>query len=195
MWDEEDVSPVVASTVARSILSISENDLEYLTVSLVEEVIEWGEDIPETVDDARKRLDRAGLVDAMVGYGVEEDEVCELVKRLPGTLRDALFEEEEDEGDDLLPGECELCERTVAITRHHVHPKKVHDWCVKHLKLTRKACHHTIGICRPCHNAVHGFADHKTLAEHYDTVSLLLDAPEIFKFVSWAKKQKVKIPL
>jgi hypothetical protein len=47
----------------------------------------------------------------------------------------------------------------------------------------------TIAICRPCHNAVHGLCDNKTLAEEFSTLAALLAHEKIHAFVGWASKQ------
>eukprot|EP01106_Pelomyxa_sp_JSP_P007950 TRINITY_DN22883_c0_g1_i1.p2 TRINITY_DN22883_c0_g1~~TRINITY_DN22883_c0_g1_i1.p2 ORF type:complete len:183 (+),score=67.03 TRINITY_DN22883_c0_g1_i1:96-644(+) len=72
-------------------------------------------------------------------------------------------EDDEDEGELLKDGECELCEREMPLTKHHVIPKELHP---RYLKkgFTKRVLNEGIFICRPCHNAVHSFFDHKTLA-------------------------------
>eukprot|EP01063_Lacrimia_lanifica_P034543 TRINITY_DN640_c3_g1_i1.p1 TRINITY_DN640_c3_g1~~TRINITY_DN640_c3_g1_i1.p1 ORF type:complete len:201 (+),score=82.41 TRINITY_DN640_c3_g1_i1:50-652(+) len=189
-WCEEDVEEGVASCVARSLLSVAEgDDMDCMVESVVAEVVDWM-DSGRQVEDYRAALDDAGLMDMLVDMACEEDELSDLCEALSELVDD--LRREPEEGDELGPGQCEMCEREAPITRHHVHPLKVHAYCTTHLKMTRGQLHETIGICRPCHNMVHRFADHKTLAEKYDSVEKLLAVPQLMKFVEWVQRQKVK---
>eukprot|EP00755_Sulcionema_specki_P004393 Sspe_Gene.29965::Locus_14524_Transcript_1_1_Confidence_1.000_Length_847::g.29965::m.29965 len=149
--------------------------------------------VPQNADEMRRRMENAGIDSILVEMNAEPDEVADLWEELCSSIQALTKEEEDDEGEALLPGECELCERSMPITRHHVHPKMVWDWAMKKLGKTKEECCSTIGVCRPCHNAIHRMADHKTLAEKYYTRELLLAAPAIQKFVAWAAKQKVRL--
>ena len=44
--------------------------------------------------------------------------------------------------------------------------------------------------CRPCHTAIHGFADERTLGESYNTVESLLEVEELRKFAKYMNKRK-----
>ena len=197
-WDEDAVNSMVSFCVSSSFVSLHMEDKEVadrvacLGEHIGVEVLDWGSEgsIPESEEELIKRLTRAGIMDTIQEFNIEEDEMTYLLESLLNTLSELTYEEEE--GEDLADGECELCERLIPITRHHVHPKMVHNWCEQHLGKTKKELHHTIGICRPCHNAVHRLADHKKLAEFFNTTEKLLATPEILKFASWAKTQRVK---
>jgi hypothetical protein len=45
-------------------------------------------------------------------------------------------------------------------------------------------------ICRPCHNAVHSFADENTLAESFNTLDKLMGQERIQAFVKYIAKRK-----
>eukprot|EP01060_Flectonema_neradi_P030467 TRINITY_DN443_c0_g1_i1.p1 TRINITY_DN443_c0_g1~~TRINITY_DN443_c0_g1_i1.p1 ORF type:complete len:213 (+),score=53.75 TRINITY_DN443_c0_g1_i1:49-639(+) len=191
-WVEEDVEAGVRIAMFKSLISVPEDrsdDVEIAVGIISAEVIEWEAKQPETEDDVRTRLE--DIIDVITDLSCEEDEISSLITELHGLISD-LNGEEVDEREDLLSGECEMCEREAPITRHHVHPLKVHDYAINHLGRTKKECHFTIGICRPCHNMVHKLADHKTLAEKFNTTEKILADPSIYKFVCWAKNQKVK---
>lgn len=69
---------------------------------------------------------------------------------------------------------CEMCEREMRLTRHHLIPKAVHS--KYRLKgFTREELSNCALICRGCHNAVHHFFSEKELAEKYNTIEKLLE--------------------
>jgi hypothetical protein len=84
--------------------------------------------------------------------------------------------------------ECELCERHIQTTRHHVYPKETHDWLRK-----KNESHYgvyelrkTISLCRMCHSAIHRFFTNRELAIEYYSLDLLLDSELVCKFAKWA---------
>ena len=44
--------------------------------------------------------------------------------------------------------------------------------------------------CRPCHTAIHAFADERTLGESYNTIESLLEVEQLRKFAHYVSKQK-----
>ncbi|KAH3762046.1 hypothetical protein Pelo_6106 [Pelomyxa schiedti] len=100
-------------------------------------------------------------------------------------------DEDEEEGEILGEGECELCEREMPLTKHHVIPRQVHERYVKK-GWKKKVLNQGIMICRPCHNAVHNFWDNKTLAQSYNTVETLLDTEQMQKWIPYIRKQKLR---
>uniref|UniRef100_A0A7S2XRD7 Uncharacterized protein n=1 Tax=Attheya septentrionalis TaxID=420275 RepID=A0A7S2XRD7_9STRA len=121
--------------------------------------------------------------------------------------------ENDSDGEFIGEGECELCERTIRLTRHHLIPKST--WPkLKQLFLAnaqepseledtfsnfpkqvnrdtiRQYLQTTCHICRPCHSMVHRIHDNKTLAESFHTVDLLLTDENVVKFCKWANKQR-----
>ena len=107
-------------------------------------------------------------------------------------------------------GTCELCEREIRRTFHHLIPKSTHSKYLKkktlpeNLKMVAKsigveACvskawFNSYGamVCRACHSALHLAASNSELAENYNTVSLLLENPKIYSFVKYNSKQPVR---
>lgn len=100
-------------------------------------------------------------------------------------------EETENEEENLEEGCCLICERKTALTAHHLIPKTTHKHYLKK-GYTMKELSKTIGICRPCHSAVHRAEDEKTLAESWNTLEKLLTHPKIIAFIPYIQKQKVR---
>ena len=94
----------------------------------------------------------------------------------------------EDASELLADGQCEICERFVRLTRHHVYPREVH-------KSYRKKGHDvdllntTIAICRMCHSTIHRFFTNEELAARYHSVTLLLSDERFFRYARWASAQ------
>jgi 5-methylcytosine-specific restriction endonuclease McrA len=89
-------------------------------------------------------------------------------------------------------GRCELCGRDVALTFHHLIPRKVHGkkrFLRRHGKpaMQRRGLY----VCKLCHKGIHTIIpDEKELAESYNTKELLLAHEGIARHVKWAAKQK-----
>lgn len=90
-----------------------------------------------------------------------------------------------------LPKDCEFCERELPLTFHHLIPRTLHTnkWFKK--KYTRDEMKKGgVYLCRDCHSAVHRFVpSEKALGRSYNTAELLLEHPEIAKFVKWISKR------
>mmetsp|Transcript_108211 Transcript_108211/g.248131 ORF Transcript_108211/g.248131 Transcript_108211/m.248131 type:complete len:199 (+) Transcript_108211:50-646(+) len=99
--------------------------------------------------------------------------------------------EEEYNGFDDEDGLCEMCEREMPLTRHHLIPREEHKR-YKKLGYSSETLNTVATICRPCHNAVHRFADNATLAADYNTVEKLMSTENLQRFVNWARKQKLR---
>ncbi|EJF56372.1 hypothetical protein DICSQDRAFT_150454 [Dichomitus squalens LYAD-421 SS1] len=86
--------------------------------------------------------------------------------------------------------ECEICEREVPLTYHHLIPREVHDKVRKKKWHTEAMLNSVAWLCRPCHTAVHGVASNETLAREFYTVELLLAREDIQKWKKYAAKQR-----
>lgn len=84
------------------------------------------------------------------------------------------------------PDGCELCQRRVPLTRHHLIPKALHD---KPYVQKRYAKSERIGatlwVCRPCHNQIHRLFSEKELALIYNSREALLADERLRTFVEW----------
>ncbi|EGZ30269.1 hypothetical protein PHYSODRAFT_310269 [Phytophthora sojae] len=96
-------------------------------------------------------------------------------------------EEEED-----MTGLCEMCERPMNLTAHHVIPRVTHS---KYLRkgYTKEFLNTCIMICRQCHSKIHSVEDNKTLAREYNTLEKIMQHPKIIDWVAYARKQKARI--
>ncbi len=92
---------------------------------------------------------------------------------------------------------CELCERLMPLTEHHLIPRTLHATYARkgHRTLDWLRSRANIALlCRQCHNAVHQQLDHEALASRYDTVARLLEHEGIYKWAAYASKLKERDP-
>ena len=64
---------------------------------------------------------------------------------------------------------CALCEREVALTFHHLIPRKVHRRTRFRRHYTRESLNEGVMLCRLCHRGVHRLYDEMTLATRLNT--------------------------
>jgi hypothetical protein len=88
------------------------------------------------------------------------------------------------------PRDCQVCERRVTLTRHHLFPREMHKFCLKRgvataEELERRVLH----CCRLCHNAIHRFFSNEELALRYHSLELLLEDDKFFRFARWNAAQ------
>eukprot|EP01062_Namystynia_karyoxenos_P081414 TRINITY_DN8953_c0_g1_i1.p1 TRINITY_DN8953_c0_g1~~TRINITY_DN8953_c0_g1_i1.p1 ORF type:complete len:242 (+),score=97.30 TRINITY_DN8953_c0_g1_i1:87-728(+) len=199
-WDEGAVEMLVTLSIAQALISLPvdrETDVGCLRELIVAEVLDWDPAAPEAPSAERvaECMGRSGVSDMLAGLDIEDDETAELYAKLSSGVAELMKGDEDDE-EDLQDGQCELCERELPLTRHHVIPKTTHDYYLsgagRKVGLTKEMCMHTIPVCRPCHNAIHGVRNHRELAEDHRDRDTLLAIPELSKFVAWVRKQKVK---
>ncbi|KAH9850500.1 hypothetical protein C2E23DRAFT_314275 [Lenzites betulinus] len=86
--------------------------------------------------------------------------------------------------------ECEICEREVPLTYHHLIPREVHNKVLKKKWHPEAMLNSVAWLCRPCHTAVHGVASNEVLAKEYYTTELLLAREDIQKWRKYAAKQR-----
>ncbi|GAX14748.1 hypothetical protein FisN_11Hu292 [Fistulifera solaris] len=127
--------------------------------------------------------------------------------------------EDDDTAAYLGEGECELCERSMRLTRHHLVPRctwsRLEPRMLRALEgsssvdgleslldriqtsdaftnkqRVRQALQMTCAICRPCHTTIHQTHDNVTLALQFNTVDKLLEDKTIYSFCQWANKQR-----
>jgi len=85
---------------------------------------------------------------------------------------------------------CPLCGRGVALTFHHLIPKKVHarKFFKKHYK--KSELRGGINICRLCHDGLHDFYDEMRLGKEFNTLEAIKADPALVKHFAWVAKQK-----
>jgi 5-methylcytosine-specific restriction endonuclease McrA len=100
----------------------------------------------------------------------------------------------QEEADELLdPGCCELCERTMPLTVHHLIPKSEHARIIArhtHTKAWLLSKDNFAYICRPCHSAIHRIMDNSALSEHGQTIEALCEHEEVLKWIKFARTQR-----
>lgn len=85
---------------------------------------------------------------------------------------------------------CELCARPVALTRHHLIPKALHDKvCVQRRFPRHERITATLWVCRACHNQIHRLFSEKELALTFNTREALLSDERLRTFVEWLSRK------
>jgi len=100
--------------------------------------------------------------------------------------------EEELSNSERRHGPCELCERYVKLTFHHLIPKAMHGKNkFKKMFTVEEMRTRGLFLCKLCHSAIHEFfPSEKLLAEFYNTKEALLAHEGIARHIIWAAKQK-----
>eukprot|EP00188_Purpureofilum_apyrenoidigerum_P000629 Plantae.Rhodophyta-Purpureofilum_apyrenoidigerum.ctg12885.p1 GENE.Plantae.Rhodophyta-Purpureofilum_apyrenoidigerum.ctg12885~~Plantae.Rhodophyta-Purpureofilum_apyrenoidigerum.ctg12885.p1 ORF type:complete len:217 (-),score=53.06 Plantae.Rhodophyta-Purpureofilum_apyrenoidigerum.ctg12885:640-1290(-) len=168
-----------------------EEFFEYVVALLFEEFEQVGGGETKSVALSTEKIEE------LVGDLLTSTE--ELEEDEPGAFYEALASElklAQDElvDDELSEGQCELCEREMPLTRHHVIPRAVHKEYRKK-GFSMETLSSTINICRPCHSAIHKFIPVKDMAAEYNTVEKLLEVESVRKFIEWNSKQKIRLRL
>lgn len=95
---------------------------------------------------------------------------------------------------------CELCDRPMFLTIHHLFPRSEHTFLLRHppsdlppdFPFTKQdlLVTHRAWLCRPCHSAVHRIKSNRELGMEFWSVERLLGIEEVRKWVGYAMKQK-----
>ena len=86
---------------------------------------------------------------------------------------------------------CPLCGREVALTFHHLIPKKLHRRTRFQKEYSREERNRGIDICRLCHDGIHDFYDEMTLAKKFASLELIQADEKLAKHFLWVSRQKV----
>lgn len=137
--------------------------LEAATEMLFLDVIEDG-GVPKDVETARARYEP--MLSDLDVLPADEDAAADAYEALLEGVNDALaneIDEEELLGDDA----CEMCERVMPLTRHHLIPRSEWKYFEKRppagFAESGRSLQETAALCRQCHSAVHSFADERAL--------------------------------
>lgn len=77
----------------------------------------------------------------------------------------------------------------------HLIPRSTHDLLLKRGRFEKHEVQTRISmLCRPCHSFVHAHIDSMDLALHYNTVDLLLEHEQVFKWARYASGLKERNP-
>ncbi|KAI0641586.1 hypothetical protein C8Q79DRAFT_988013 [Trametes meyenii] len=158
--------------------------------ALREATYESRESIPD-VDELSLDNVPTSFADTLVSYGLAEDEESAQL-----FLRKALLDYVVDAcapppvWSKTRTTECEICERAVPLTYHHLIPREVHDKALKKKWHPESMLNSVAWLCRPCHSVVHQVASNEVLAKEFYTVELLLAREDIQKWRKYAAKQR-----
>jgi hypothetical protein len=166
--------------------------LEAATEMLFLDVIEdFG--VPKDVTTARARYEP--MLSDLDVLPADEDDAADAYEALLEGVNDALaneIDEEELLGDDA----CEMCERVMPLTRHHLIPRSEWKFFEKRppagFAESGRSLQETALLCRQCHSAVHSFADERALGERYNTVEALMQQESLAKFAAFQNKQRAR---
>jgi Na+-translocating ferredoxin:NAD+ oxidoreductase RnfC subunit len=87
-------------------------------------------------------------------------------------------------------GSCPCCGRTVALTFHHLIPRKLHRRTRFRKRFDRDTLNRGIFICRRCHSGIHASYDEMTLASYFSTPNALLRDPTLRRHFAWVSRQR-----
>ncbi|KDQ09916.1 hypothetical protein BOTBODRAFT_36731 [Botryobasidium botryosum FD-172 SS1] len=131
------------------------------------------------------------FTDTLVSYGIaaDPDSACDFLRSV---LRDYVDEARAPPPawSSTRTSECEICERDVPLTYHHLIPRSTHTKVLKRKWHPESLLNSVAWLCRPCHSAVHGIATNEELAREYYTIELLLTREDIQKWKKYASKQR-----
>jgi len=85
---------------------------------------------------------------------------------------------------------CELCERAVPLTYHHLIPRSTHTKVLKSKWHPERMLNSVAWLCRPCHTVVHACATNEELARNFYSMKLLLERQDLQKWRGYAAKQR-----
>jgi len=86
---------------------------------------------------------------------------------------------------------CPCCKRELALTFHHLIPKKMHRRDRFKKNFSKQELNRGVYICRKCHVGIHKAYDQMTLANSFAEVSLILEDEGLQRHFRWVGKQKV----
>ncbi|GMI44819.1 hypothetical protein TrCOL_g6640 [Triparma columacea] len=201
---ERDAESYLQSTVAamsrimtHSITSKkASEEISFVAETLASYLLEEGAD--DFHLDLELLLQDAGLVTLID----DDDEFDALVESLGAMMDPSQLGSDFEELPDY--SSCDMCERHMKLTFHHLIPKELHR---KYIKKNRLPSNLTaepgfkmgafLGnfgayLCRPCHSAVHRCEPNRALAEEYNTIDRLLAHPKIGAWAAFNSKQKVR---
>lgn len=88
-------------------------------------------------------------------------------------------------------GICPLCQREVALTFHHLTPKKLHRRKFYRKRMDRLERNRGINICRLCHDGIHAIYDESTLGKRFKSLEKLQKDEALQRHFRWVARQKI----
>ncbi|KAL1696805.1 hypothetical protein GGG16DRAFT_42023 [Schizophyllum commune] len=161
-----------------------------LPLALREATYENRDSIPD-IDDLALDSIPASFADTLISYGLAEDTEGALE-----LLRKAIADYVSDAcapppiWSSTRAQECEMCERRVPLTYHHLVPRSTHAKALKKRWHPESMLNSVAWLCRPCHTAVHHAASNEDLAQKYYTIDLLMEREDLQRWARYASKQR-----
>jgi len=90
----------------------------------------------------------------------------------------------------LRKGSCPCCTRLLALTFHHLIPKKVHRRRRFSKNFDRNVLSMGMYICQDCHRHIHKTYDEMQLANNYRTPEALINDPVLLPHFRWLARQR-----
>ena len=87
-------------------------------------------------------------------------------------------------------GPCACCGRDVALSFHHLIPKKMHRRTRFKKMYSKQALDAGIYVCARCHRGIHKCYDEMTLAKRFNSLEQLLQDDALVRHFQWVAKQK-----
>ena len=192
----EAISAAILSSAESSGSPVSEDLVGFVAESIVA-TMEDGGIVSQA--EAMEMFQDSGLQD----QGMDEDDLVAIAAWLE-CLTKGGPEPDGGEDEEVDDGSCEMCERFVKRTFHHLIPKETHGRYLKKNRLpenleetvpnaecTRSFLHsYGVKVCRTCHWAIHDAEPNDVLAEERNTLALLLEHPKIYRFAKYNSKRK-----
>ena len=159
-------------------------------LAVLEEDGEWH---PAVVVEAARDGSRGPLLVRFVQWGKQQLTPRPQIVPLGASVQD-------EDASASCEGRCELCERQMQLTFHHLIPKMTHSKFlgkalpsnVAHLGAPTRDFLNSYGamLCRACHSVVHRFAPNAVLATSFNTIELLAAQPKIQAWAQHASRQR-----
>jgi len=135
---------------------------------------------------------KADILRARVRWSPEEERI--IFKSLAEMEEEDATRQEDDtdmeEGEGGAEGGCEMCQRDMPLTRHHLIPRYMHSK-TPYSSMSDAVLQRCINICRPCHSALHRFEDERILAERFSTLAEILADERFQKWIAYISKRRV----
>ena len=87
---------------------------------------------------------------------------------------------------------CPCCGRTLALTFHHLIPRKLHRRSFFRRRYSRAELVRGFYLCRLCHDGIHNRYSEVELGRTRATPELLLEDPELQRHFNWVARQRVR---
>ena len=126
-------------------------------------------------------------IEDMIPFNILEQLYIETNVSLESLWEEKYNSESTENSDGLVEENCcEICEREMKLTMHHLIPRELHEKIEKKTNLPKILLNKTISICRMCHSTVHRIFTNAELAYQYNTVEKLLANDKLLKYAKWA---------